>query len=932
MKRYLVLVLAAFVVLLVGLSTEMQAGTYASSLRVSNPDSTKPFDGSFVDGTGARLWFTLNGHADSVEVWVLAGGPGGTRIRNLDTLKNLLPGQYSVAWNGKDNSGSYVASGRYAFEVFTSDTGNSTSGWVQAWQNSVYLLSGGGLSSRDIEVVQDQTSPLFGDLIMTESTTSYGYARMILAQANGSFITEYSRPLFPQGPSDFDPWFISVARNGQQYVTGSTLQSIFVFRDSVLVQTIKDTSKFKDPKGIFAVGAGDPTLFLANGRVVLRRVPAGTVDTVFMVDTTGLGGIGYARDVAVDDSGYVYISFGASSSSYKNVVRLSPAFVKLDTLVLPDNVTHVNLSHGANLTSNADDAVYCRVRGSNGGVFKLDFAGKTTTKLFTPSTSTSGSHSIGLDVLGNLYYANPSAEWVRMYVPPTTPPTKWTRKGGDFVVLSAAAKIMDNFDAGVGHFNQVPTYSGSTIGISSSSTAKQTALAAYNGTGSLEVNLVDDPASTNPWEVRLLSGTGSTANNDSIGAVGWVGFWMRTNNAAPFSSVAIGLDDPSDPSTKRSIRLAVINDGSWHLYQWNIGDSTHWTPWVVTSGSPKIKGPRVSVDAVWFFAPDSSNPWTSNLDDVSYNAAGPIGIDAGTGDVTGNGTVSALDASWILQHVVKLRPFSPMQIMAGDVNLSNTGLAVNAFDAGIVLASVVGKVPYLPWRQPLPPLQNTDGKSEAPLSIILASAKGNAGQVVTIPISVPQNLAGLRTAEMKLLYDASTLKIRSVGTTSLTKDFALESNIQNGSVLIAMASGEALTAGGQILSVEAEILQSSGNFGLQLQDIALNDSKVNSVTSVGAPNSDIPTTYALLQNYPNPFNPSTTIEYQLPQNTFVDLKVYDITGREVTTLVATMQNAGRYSITWNAVDSRGNKVASGVYLYRLSAGSFSQIKKMMMLK
>jgi hypothetical protein len=491
---------------------------------------------------------------------------------------------------------------------------------------------------------------------------------------------------------------------------------------------------------------------------------------------------------------------------------------------------------------------------------------------------------------------------------------------------------MDNFDAGVGHFNQVPTFSGSTVGISSSSSAKQTPLAAFNGIGSLEVTLLDDPASVNPWEVRLLSGTGSTANNDSLGAVGWVGYWMRTRNAPPHTMVAIGLDDPSDPTTKRSVRLPVVGDGSWHLYQWNIGDSTHWTPWVVTSGSPKIKGPRVSIDAVWFFAPDSSKPWSINIDDVSYNPNGQIGIDAGTGDVTGNGTVSALDASWILQFVVRLRQFTPVQVVTGDVNLSHTGLAVNAFDAGLILANVVGRVPYLPWKQSLPPLQNTDGKSDAPLSIILASASGNAGEIVMIPISIPQNLAGLRSAEMKLLYNSTALKIRNVITTNLTKDFAVESNIQDGSVLIAMASAEALAAGGQILTVEAEVLQSSGNISVQLQDVSLNETKVNSVTSVGGTVSDIPTTYDLLQNYPNPFNPSTTIEYQLPQNAFVDLKVYDITGREVTTLVATAQNAGRYTITWNAVDAKGYKVASGVYLYRLSAGNFSQIKKMMLLK
>jgi hypothetical protein len=537
-------------------------------------------------------------------------------------------------------------------------------------------------------------------------------------------------------------------------------------------------------------------------------------------------------------------------------------------------------------------------------------------------------------MLGNIYYANPSNEWVRMYIPPSTPPTKYTTIGvWWFTVLNAAPKVMDSFETGAGHFNVAPDYSGSTVGISTSSAAaRETTQAGYSGKSSLKVTLIDDPASTSAWQVRFLSGVGSTANNDSLGAVGWVGYWLRTSTAPTMASVAIGLDDPSDPATKRSILRPVINDGSWHLYQWNIGDSTQWTPWVVTSGSPKIKGPRVSIDAIWFFAPDSSKPWTINLDDVSYNPTGSIGVDAGTGDVTGNGTVSALDASWVLQAVVRLRAFTTPQIMAGDVNLSNQGLMVNALDASLILAKVVGKIAYLPWKQTVPPLQSTNPNEQPPVSVMLASVQGNPGQIVTIPISIPQNLASLRSAQMKLVYNSSALKIRGVTSTSLTKDFAVESNIQDGSILIAMASGDALAAGGQILSVEAEVLQNNQGIGLQLQDILLNETKVNSVTSVGGSPSDIPTTYALQQNFPNPFNPSTTIEYQLPQNSFVELKVYDITGREVSTLVSTSQNAGRYRVTWNAADSRGYKVASGVYIYRISAGSFTEVKKMMMLK
>jgi hypothetical protein len=95
---------------------------------------------------------------------------------------------------------------------------------------------------------------------------------------------------------------------------------------------------------------------------------------------------------------------------------------------------------------------------------------------------------------------------------------------------------------------------------------------------------------------------------------------------------------------------------------------------------------------------------------------------------------------------------------------------------------------------------------------------------------------------------------------------------------------------------------------------------------------DVPKTYALNQNYPNPFNPSTTISFALPKNEQVKLQVYDILGNLVKTMVDQQMGAGTYQVVWNGVDQNGARVASGVYLYRLQAGSFSTVKKMLMVK
>ena len=92
-------------------------------------------------------------------------------------------------------------------------------------------------------------------------------------------------------------------------------------------------------------------------------------------------------------------------------------------------------------------------------------------------------------------------------------------------------------------------------------------------------------------------------------------------------------------------------------------------------------------------------------------------------------------------------------------------------------------------------------------------------------------------------------------------------------------------------------------------------------------NLGIPDKYTLFQNYPNPFNPTTTIKYQLPANCKVVLKVFNVLGNEVATLLNQTKEAGRYEVTWDA-----SKLSSGIYFYRLQTRNFIQIKKMILLK
>ncbi|KAF0150824.1 MAG: beta-glucosidase-like glycosyl hydrolase [Ignavibacteria bacterium] len=103
---------------------------------------------------------------------------------------------------------------------------------------------------------------------------------------------------------------------------------------------------------------------------------------------------------------------------------------------------------------------------------------------------------------------------------------------------------------------------------------------------------------------------------------------------------------------------------------------------------------------------------------------------------------------------------------------------------------------------------------------------------------------------------------------------------------------------------------------------------------------NLPFNFSLSNNYPNPFNPETTIEYSIPKAAIVELKVYDVLGREVATLVDEYKSAGNYKITFNArhlelvsnFSGRSREISSGIYFYRLQSGSFSETKKFVLMK
>jgi len=147
----------------------------------------------------------------------------------------------------------------------------------------------------------------------------------------------------------------------------------------------------------------------------------------------------------------------------------------------------------------------------------------------------------------------------------------------------------------------------------------------------------------------------------------------------------------------------------------------------------------------------------------------------------------------------------------------------------------------------------------------------------------------------------------------------------NESVVTTAVSGSTLQLtpvgiGDAVVTVTAQDLQYNDFFAYSFPiNIGLTD--------VQSKDQELPTDFSLSQNYPNPFNPSTTIKFGLPKESNVVLKVYNILGEEVATLVNNVMPAGYHIINFDAT-----KLASGMYIYRIQASDFVQVKKMLLMK
>jgi hypothetical protein len=255
------------------------------------------------------------------------------------------------------------------------------------------------------------------------------------------------------------------------------------------------------------------------------------------------------------------------------------------------------------------------------------------------------------------------------------------------------------------------------------------------------------------------------------------------------------------------------------------------------------------------------------------------------GDVTRDGTLTALDASQILQFVVHTR--TGINETIADVTGNGR---VSAFDASWVIAKVVDPDRLFPCEggEPLP-----GTKPAAGFPRLLSWARTEAGWALAA-----NDATGIVACDVVLtLAEQTPVDLATENISALRQD--------GGTLHLSFVRRE--TEGTTLFS-----LITSSSAPPEIAEISLNEGWIRTVLPA-------PATFSLSQNAPNPFNPSTKLRFGLPEAGDVQLVVYDVTGALVRTLVDRPVAAGSHEIVWDGRDAAGREVASGVYIYRLSA-------------
>ncbi len=299
-----------------------------------------------------------------------------------------------------------------------------------------------------------------------------------------------------------------------------------------------------------------------------------------------------------------------------------------------------------------------------------------------------------------------------------------------------------------------------------------------------------------------------------------------------------------------------------------------------------------------------------------------------------NSNTNRLSKTTISKDVLG-RSYSPYSFVMVNISSNNVALFYSPIHDSIMVVN--SSLTFHSTRGIFSWLYNNSGST-----LLFDAANLNLVEFNSNPVSsihmYSDSLMLFKTEYVYTIYDASN---------KLTTTFDLGGlagyNIMNGNIVLVSTSNNSKYYAFQKTKTDwIELLPEGNHLGVSVGNntaVVVRHNKIYAFAPDGlnevVPENTIPVrSFSLSQNYPNPFNPSTRIQYQVPGISQVVLKIYDVLGNEIATLVNEEKPAGSYEVEFNANGHSGNvrNLASGIYFYQLKAAEFIQTKKMILLK
>ena len=313
----------------------------------------------------------------------------------------------------------------------------------------------------------------------------------------------------------------------------------------------------------------------------------------------------------------------------------------------------------------------------------------------------------------------------------------------------------------------------------------------------------------------------------------------------------------------------------------------------------------------------------------SVSEDGKVDVKPLFGDADRNGAVEELDATKILEYRVNPAVIDSVDSIHCDVSGNN---AVTSFDAGLVLQWIVTPVdlrrfPVEDFLGLKPSLMNHNAEilvySEQDLKGESFNGSDNY-KIISVDLKSIDEVFSL---DMVFDYDSEFFEFVDYRIPDLTNRFSTIINDLHGRILVAMVGSRPIKSDGKVIEFVLR-KNNEGKGEYYFTGFMINEQEMNNkIEYVSTPSS-----YILYQNYPNPFNLETEVKFIIPEPCDVLLKIYNLLGEEVRTLINERREKGYFTVKWDGKDSRGLTAASGVYFYRLKAGSFVSTKKMILIK